>query len=126
MKFVGALKKAFGGIVLVFSVSLLPVSFAEMDKDKSLHFGVSAGLGFTGYALTDSRGVSYSGCLAVGLGKELYDIDRSDDGFSEADLIADLAGCVVGVEFAEYLEGYQITPSIKSNFVGIKVSIPLR
>lgn len=126
MKFVDAVKEVSFGLVLAVSLSLFPVSFAEMDKDKLLHMGVSAGLGFSGYAITESREVSYSGCLVVGVGKELYDINRSSDGFSEADLIADFTGCVAGVEFAEYLKRYHIVPSIRSDFIGFSVSIPLR
>ena len=76
-------------------------------RDKALHFGVSAGLGASGYALSslafESRleraagGAAFS--LTLGAGKELYDLSGGGDA-SWKDFTWDVAGTSVGVGLA--------------------------
>ncbi len=115
--------------LVVFLVSALVLnvpsySFA-IDHDKKLHFGVSSAIGFVGYGVTDDKVLSYTGCMAIGFGKEVYDIAHSEDGFSTEDLVADALGCVVGVESSAYLRGVEILPSFGSDYWGINFKIPL-
>jgi putative lipoprotein len=89
-------------------------------RDKALHFGVSAGLGASGYAVSslvlESRlertatGAAFS--LTLGAGKELYDLSGSGDA-SWKDFTWDVAGTAVGVGVA-LLVDLMITPQ-KSN-----------
>jgi len=76
-------------------------------RDKALHFGVSAGLGASGYAVSslvlESRldrvaaGAAFS--LTLGAGKELYDLSGGGDA-SWKDFTWDVAGTSVGVGIA--------------------------
>jgi putative lipoprotein len=88
-----------------------PARASEEDpwwgRDKALHFGVSAGLGASGYAVSslvlDSRleraaaGAAFS--LTLGAGKELYDLTGGGNA-SWKDLTWDVAGTSVGVGLA--------------------------
>ncbi len=92
-------------------VSAAPARAADEDpwwgRDKALHFGVSAGLGASGYAVSslalDSRleraaaGAAFS--LTLGAGKELYDLSGGGDP-SWKDFTWDVAGTSVGVGLA--------------------------
>ena len=85
-------------------------------RDKALHFGVSAGLGASGYAVSslvlESRleraaaGAAFS--LTLGAGKELYDLSSGGDA-SWKDFTWDVAGTSVGVGIA-LLVDLMITP----------------
>jgi putative lipoprotein len=75
--------------------------------DKALHFGISAGLAGGGYALSAlvlekpwqraATGAGFS--LALGAGKELYDLSGHGDA-SWKDFTWDVAGTAVGVGIA--------------------------
>lgn len=78
-----------------------------LSTDKTLHFGVSAGIAVTGYAAStavfDARGhallVAGGVTLAAGAGKEVLDLA----GFgtpSWKDFVADVAGMLVGLAVA--------------------------
>ena len=76
-------------------------------EDKALHFGVSAGLGAAGYALSSliveprwQRAAAGAGlALAAGAGKELYDLGGAGDA-SWKDFTWDVAGAIAGVTSA--------------------------
>jgi putative lipoprotein len=99
----------------IVSLSLLtftiPARAADPDpwwgRDKALHFSISIGLGAGGYAgsalwldqrwLRAVAGASFS--LALGAGKELYDLTGHGDP-SWKDFTWDVAGTAVGVGLA--------------------------
>jgi putative lipoprotein len=99
------------GLVVAAIAIARPAHAASDDpwwgRDKALHFGVSAGLGASGYALSslafDSRlervaaGAAFS--LTLGAGKELYDLSGGGDA-SWKDFTWDVAGTSVGVGLA--------------------------
>jgi putative lipoprotein len=101
----------FTGIALAAFALAAPAQASEEDpwwgRDKALHFGVSAGLGASGYALSslafESRleraaaGAAFS--LTLGAGKELYDLSGGGDA-SWKDFTWDVAGTSVGVGLA--------------------------
>ncbi|MDF2692208.1 MAG: putative lipoprotein [Labilithrix sp.] len=76
-------------------------------KDKALHFGVSAGIASVSYAaaatIFDARGHALLAAggvtLAVGAGKELFDLAGYGDP-SWKDFAADVAGMIVGLAVA--------------------------
>lgn len=80
-------------------------------KDKAYHFGISAGIGATGYALSslvfDNRGARAAAgaglAVSAGVGKEIYDSLGYGDP-SWKDLTWDLAGAAVGVGLALALD----------------------
>jgi uncharacterized protein YfiM (DUF2279 family) len=105
--------------VCVAVVPILLANTAKAEKmwgtDKALHFGVGATLGGIGYGglwlLGDdvsevwlvehnSRPVRFviasSMGTVAGLVKEIYDADRSKEGFSAADLLWNAVGALVG------------------------------
>ena len=78
-----------------------------LGPDKALHFGVSAGLGGGGYAVSAlfleqpwQRALAGSGfSLTLGAGKELYDLSGHGDA-SWKDFTWDVAGTAVGIGIA--------------------------
>jgi putative lipoprotein len=102
---------ACASLALSALLTAAPARATEEDpwwgRDKALHFGVSAGLGASGYAVSslalDSRleraaaGAAFS--LTLGAGKELYDLSGGGDA-SWKDLTWDVAGTSVGVGLA--------------------------
>ena len=99
------------GLAMPAVVTAAPARAADEDPwwghDKALHFGVSAGLGASGYAVSslalDSRleraavGAAFS--LTLGAGKELYDLSGGGNA-SWKDFTWDVAGTSVGVGLA--------------------------
>jgi putative lipoprotein len=103
-----------GRLTAFIAVALLHATPARADdpdpwfgRDKALHFGVSAGLAGAGYGVSsfvwDDRaariatGAGFS--LALGAGKELYDLSGHGDP-SWKDFTWDVAGTAVGVGIA--------------------------
>lgn len=77
---------------LLLSTSLC---VSAVEQDKLLHAGVSTVIGGVAYTYTESWLLSMSGCMTVGVVKEVYDeIDYG--GFDHKDLIADGVGCLFG------------------------------
>lgn len=68
-------------------------------KDKRDHFFISAVLGAGARAFITAQPVAAGGlCMVPGLVKELYDARKGAAGaFSEKDMVANLAGCALGV-----------------------------
>ena len=113
------------GLALAALATARPARAADEDpwwgRDKALHFGVSAGLGASGYALSslafDSRleraaaGAAFS--LTLGAGKELYDLSGGGDA-SWKDFTWDVAGTSVGVGLA-LLVDLIVTPKSTSS-----------
>jgi len=99
----------------MFSIALQAEDMGGSDKVK--HFGVSALLGYGfGYSVekytqaNDSPRsdlfkvtVSTSFALSVGLAKEIYDSQQSDNHFSGPDLAADFAGSLTGALLSNYI-----------------------
>ena len=93
-------------VIALLALGLPGVARADdwLGPDKALHFGVSTGLGFGGYAIsatfTESEppraiiGASFS--LSLGIAKELYDWRFGGDA-SWKDFAWDAAGTTVGV-----------------------------
>lgn len=85
---------------LVFAITatlFTPISNANIEKDKILHFGVSFGAGkVLNQRVFDDYRYSLATCFAIGLGKEIYD-EIDYNGFDEKDLLADALGCGLGV-----------------------------
>ena len=85
----------------------LSSSLHAFEADKKKHFFYSAIIGFGVDALSHDRLISYTSCLAVGVGKELYDKHIQHETFSNKDLLFDALGCTVGIEISE-LSGLSI------------------
>lgn len=103
--------------LLAGGVSPLAYSNSNLDKydDRALHFSVSTGLGAAAYWLSEDKTISYTACLGVGLGKELYDDAESGNSFSGKDIVFDIIGCSLGIEASALVEGLSITPSYDGN-----------
>ncbi|AUR91958.1 hypothetical protein NVP1167O_62 [Vibrio phage 1.167.O._10N.261.51.F2] len=83
-------------------MALLAVTEASaIEQDKLLHFGVSSAIGGVTMYHTEDWGVSVGACMAVGLGKELYD-EYDYGGFDAEDLAYDALGCISGVMLVDY------------------------
>ncbi|EGQ9284545.1 hypothetical protein F7U66_01560 [Vibrio parahaemolyticus] len=87
-----------------FIVALLFVSTganATLGVDKYMHFGVSTVMASSGYLYSGDTTTAFGACLAVGIGKEIYDhIDYHH--FDVGDLVFDSFGCATGVAFVHY------------------------
>ncbi|HLL82853.1 MAG TPA: hypothetical protein VK420_09390, partial [Longimicrobium sp.] len=88
-----------------------------LGPDKALHFGVSAGLatgGYAGAALVfedEPRRLLVGGglALAVGVGKELFDLAGAGNP-SWKDLTWDVLGAATGLAFAWAIDHFLIAP----------------
>ena len=86
---------------LVPALSILPTGEAAAQdrwtgQDKALHLGGEAAVGLLATGFTTSAGKAWGGCMVVGLTKEAVDAA----GYGRAsfkDLVADAAGCTLGV-----------------------------
>jgi putative lipoprotein len=121
----------FAALVAASLATAAPAA-AEDDpwwgRDKALHFGVSAGLGASGYALSslalESRlervaaGAAFS--LTLGASKELYDLSGGGDA-SWKDFTWDVAGTSVGVGLALLVDLIVAPKSTPSRTTGMVV-----
>lgn len=82
---------------LILAIALLTsLSANAIDHDKKLHVGFSAAIGAVSQAYFKDTVKSSLTCIGVGVAKELYD-EYDYGGFSKADLLADAAGCALGI-----------------------------
>lgn len=77
--------------------------FAEIRDDHKKHLGVSYGLGIVSTYYFEKPLYGFSSCLAVGLGKEIYD-EIDYNGFDGEDLAYDALGCALGTLTVKGLE----------------------
>lgn len=84
-----------------------------IEPDKKKHLQYSTAIGFITQQASDNRLLSYSTCLGVGLGKEVYDQTKPSGEFSNKDLMFDALGCILGIETNALFE-------IKINFDSTK------
>lgn len=82
-------------IYLFLAIFIAPNSYAEIAKDKQLHFGVSTVIGGTMQTLTEDPMISMASCLGIGLAKETYD-EYSYGGFDNKDLISRCCWLFIG------------------------------
>jgi putative lipoprotein len=120
------------GLVVAAGLTAPPARAADDDpwwgRDKALHFGVSAGLGASGYAVSslafESRleraaaGAAFS--LTLGAGKELYDLSGGGNA-SWKDFTWDVAGTSVGVGLALLVDSIVAPKSTPSRTTGMVV-----
>ena len=85
--------KYLGFILILF---IQTANAIEPDKEKHLQY--STAIGFAAQQLSENRFISYSTCLSVGLGKEVYDQTKPKGEFSNEDLLFDALGCILGIE----------------------------
>lgn len=82
---------------LILAVALLTsVSASALEKDKQLHLGVSTVIGATAQIYFEDMAKASLLCIGAGIAKEAIDEYRYG-GFDGKDLMADAAGCVLGV-----------------------------
>ncbi len=80
---------------LIIAATLLSTfTFAQIQKDKQLHFAAGLISGYVGEKVFDTPESPIISAFAVGLGKELYD-EISYGGFDDFDLFATTLGGVV-------------------------------
>lgn len=96
-------------IPLFFMFFLLSQASLAETNDKALHFGISAVLGYgvESYLhhqtdLDENKRLIYGTLIATlpGLAKEISDSNEEGNEFSEQDLLADVAGALVGTLLA--------------------------
>ncbi|MEZ9709349.1 hypothetical protein AB4254_11775 [Vibrio breoganii] len=96
------MSKCFAVILIMMSSGVFAADYS-WERDKQLHFGVSAGIGVGSYFVFEEKRIpAYIACSSVGLAKELYDQHRYG-GFDHADLAYDIAGCAVGYEVSRLI-----------------------
>ncbi|BAV80936.1 hypothetical protein [Vibrio phage RYC] len=76
-------------------LSVISYNCIALEEDKQKHIAVSTVISSGVQYTYDDWKLSMASCMAVGLGKELYD-EYDYGGFDEKDLVADLAGCTLG------------------------------
>ena len=80
---------------LIIAATLLSTfTFAQIQKDKQLHFAAGLISGYVGEKVFDTPESPIISAFAVGLGKEIYD-EISYGGFDDFDLFATTLGGVV-------------------------------
>ena len=80
---------------LIIAATLLSTfTFAQIQKDKQLHFAAGVISGYVGEKVFDTPESPIISAFAVGLGKEIYD-EISYGGFDDFDLFATTLGGVV-------------------------------
>ena len=80
---------------LIIAATLLSTfTFAQIQKDKQLHFAAGLISGYVGEKVFDTLESPIISAFAVGLGKEIYD-EISYGGFDDFDLFATTLGGVV-------------------------------
>tara|TARA_R100000426_G_scaffold12628_3_gene12565 strand:- start:1109 stop:1528 length:420 start_codon:yes stop_codon:yes gene_type:complete len=80
---------------LIIGATLLSTfTFAQIEKDKQLHFAAGLLTGYVGEKLFDTPESPIISAFAVGLGKEIYD-EISYGGFDDFDLFATTLGGIV-------------------------------
>tara|TARA_R100001086_G_scaffold63287_1_gene29342 strand:+ start:723 stop:1142 length:420 start_codon:yes stop_codon:yes gene_type:complete len=80
---------------LIIAATLLSTfTFAQIEKDKQLHFAAGLISGYVGEKVFDTPESPIIGAFAVGLGKEIYD-EISYGGFDDFDLFATTLGGIV-------------------------------
>ena len=80
---------------LIIGATLLSTfTFAQIEKDKQLHFAAGIATGYVGKKLFDKPEAPIISAFAVGLGKEIYD-EISYGGFDDFDLFATTLGGIV-------------------------------
>lgn len=88
---------------VLFSLLMPSIVQASIEDDKKDHLIVSYAIGLGSTYYFDDPIIGFSSCLAVGLGKEIYDqIDYN--GFDEKDLAYDAIGCFLGTLTVEGLK----------------------
>ncbi len=75
---------------------------AQAPGDKVLHFFVSAGIAGTASTITDNFAAGFAAGLVPGIAKEMWD-DNHGSRFDHEDLLADIAGCLVGAAIGKNL-----------------------
>lgn len=91
---------------LILLTTLLSFNALAIDKDKQLHFGVSAVIGAGSQLYFEDTTKSALACMGVGVAKELID-EHDYGGFDEKGLIADTIGCAVGISGVKFIQIYQ-------------------
>lgn len=95
---------------LIFFLLLFFSPFV-FSNDKELHLLSSGFVGSVAQYSSGSKPVSYGLCLSAGLAKEFYDqIDYG--GFDHNDIVVDIIGCILGVEFTEDLQVNFVTNTV--------------
>ena len=80
---------------LIIAATLLSTfTFAQIQKDKQLHFAAGLISGYVGEKVFDTPESPIISAFAVGLGKEIYD-EISYGGFDDFDLFATTLGGIV-------------------------------
>ena len=80
---------------LIIGATLLSTfTFAQIEKDKQLHFAAGIATGYVSEKLFDTPESPIISAFAVGLGKEIYD-EISYGGFDDFDLFATTLGGIV-------------------------------
>ena len=80
---------------LIIAATLLSTfTFAQIEKDKQLHFAAGVISGYVGEKVFDTPESPIISAFAVGLGKEIYD-EINYGGFDDFDLFATTLGGVV-------------------------------
>lgn len=108
--------------IILLALSFQAHSF-EVERDKLMHFGVSAALGATStYIVRDTeRPIIYGTALALlpGLAKELRDSHEVGNSFSGRDMGANLAGALLGATISNSVRLYfskgSLAVSVKFN-----------
>ena len=80
---------------LIIAATLLSTfTFAQIEKDKQLHFAAGLISGYVGEKVFDTPESPIISAFAVGLGKEIYD-EITYGGFDDFDLFATTLGGIV-------------------------------
>jgi len=80
---------------LIIGTTLLSTfAFAQIEKDKQLHFAAGVISGYVGEKVFDTPESPIISAFAVGLGKEIYD-EINYGGFDDFDLFATTLGGIV-------------------------------
>ena len=80
---------------LIIAATLLSTfTFAQIEKDKQLHFAAGVISGYVGEKVFDTPESPIISAFAVGLGKEIYD-EINYGGFDDFDLFATTLGGIV-------------------------------
>lgn len=114
--------------ILIFILLFISSAFAyseEIKEDKYMHLGVSFGIGtvLNTYVVEDYK-YAFTGCLLVGLTKELYD-EYDYGGFDNKDMVANAVGCGASVWLSEQYNIDFLQIKTKNNWAGIEFNYPL-
>lgn len=92
------------GVAWIAMAASVSVAAAGLERDKKQHFFVSAALGAAGAAVARDHGappceaarIGITFTVAIGAGKEFYDLNYKRTHWSWRDLFWDAAGATVG------------------------------